>query len=397
MAHGVLAAVRPQTVRQANLSMVLDQLRRRGPQSRSALVEATGLTRTAIGGLVAELVELGLVVEEAPLRDGTPGRPSPVARVNGDSVGVLAVEIGVDELTVGVVALDGTIVSKRRVARARDRISLPEVIADIVESADELGCREPVTDGRRLLAIGVAVPGLVRSEGLVVAVAPNMQWLDVDLAHRLQTALGLPLPVVVGNDADLGALAEATFGVRADHMVFVSGEVGVGGSVIAAGTRLSGRNGFAGEFGHMPVNPTGHPCSCGSIGCWESEIGERALLRRAGLDVDGGVPAVDELLERAAADDPVALAALEEEGRWLGIGIAGLVNAFDPDVVVLGALLHRILPYVRSSMESELARRGIHSLERSVPVVGAAFGRDATLMGAAELAFGPLLADPAMS
>ena len=395
MVHGVLAAVRPQTVRQANLSMVLDQLRRRGPQSRSALVEATGLTRTAIGGLVAELVELGLVVEEAPQRDGTPGRPSPVARVDGEHVGVLAVEIGVDELTVGVVALDGTVVRKRRVARLRDRISLPEVVADIVASADELGCREPVTDGRRLVGIGVAVPGLVRSEGLVVAVAPNMRWFEVDFARRLQTALALALPVVVGNDADLGALAEATFGVRADHMVFVSGEVGVGGSVIAGGAKISGRNGFAGEFGHMPVNPSGHRCSCGSIGCWETEVGERALLRRAGLDVDGGVPAVDELMERVDAGDRVALAALEEEGRWLGIGIAGLVNAFDPDVVVLGALLDRILPHVRASMEAELAERGIHSLERSVPVVGAAFGRDATLMGAAELALGPLLADPA--
>jgi predicted NBD/HSP70 family sugar kinase len=227
-----------------------------------------------------------------------------------------------------------------------------------------------------------------------VVVAPNLDWRDLDLGPAVREAIGLQLPVLVGNDADLGALAEATFGVRADHMVYVSGEVGVGGSVIADGVRLTGRSGFAGEFGHMPVNPNGHRCSCGAVGCWETEVGERALLRRAGLDVDGGVPAVDELLRRATAGDATALEAMAEEGRWLAIGIAGLINAFDPEVVVLGALLDRILPNVRIALDAELSTRGIHALERVVPVVGATLGRDATLVGAAELAFGPLLADP---
>lgn len=389
-------AVRTQTVRQANLSMVLDQVRRRGPQSRSALVEATGLTRSAIGGLVGELVELGLLAEGAPLSDGSPGRPSPVVRVDGARVGVLAVEIGVDELAAAVVALDGAVLRQRRVVRSRERVELGDVLDDVARLVDDLGVEATSVDGRQLTAVGFAVPGLIRSEGHAVAVAPNLGWFDVDLAHHVQQRSGLAIPVYVGNDADLGALSEATFGVRADDMVFVSGEVGVGGSVIAGGVELSGRNGFAGEFGHMPVNPTGHRCSCGSTGCWETEIGERALLRRAGLDVDGGVPAVDELLRRASVGDPDSVGALAEEGRWLGIGIAGLVNAFDPDVVVLGALLNRLLPHVRASMDTELAHRGIHALERSVPVVGASLGRDATLIGAAELAFRPLLVDPAI-
>jgi predicted NBD/HSP70 family sugar kinase len=113
------------------------------------------------------------------------------------------------------------------------------------------------------------------------------------------------------------------------------------------------------------------------------------------LDVDGGSEAVDLLLERAAANEPAALEALSEEGRWLGIGVAGIINACDPDVVVLGALFNRILPRIRPALDAELSRRKIHGLDRFVPVVGAAFGSDATLMGAAELAFGPLLADPA--
>jgi len=395
MPHGGLAAVRPQSVRQANLAAVLDQVRRRGPLSRSDIVAATGLTRSAIGGLVGELVDLGLAIEEAALSDGSPGRPSPVVRADGSHFCVLAVEVGVDALAVALVALDGSVVRMRRVPRSRDRMPPSAVIADVIESVGLLECRGPVIDGRRLTAVGAAVPGLIRSGGQVVAVAPNLEWRDVELAAMLREAVQMDVPVLVGNDADLGALGEATFGVRADHMVYVSGEVGVGGSVISDGVRLAGRTGLAGEFGHMLVNPAGHRCSCGAIGCWETEIGERALLRRAGLDADGGVPAVDELFARAAAGESTALDALDAEGRWLGMGIAGLINAFDPEVVVLGALLERVLPYVRDSLDAALAEREIHGLERSVDVVGATFGDDATLLGAAELAFGPLLADPA--
>lgn len=395
MAHGGLGAVRQQSVRQANLAAVLAEVRRRGPLSRSDIVTATGLTRSAIGGLVGELVDLGLVVEQAALSDGSPGRPSPVVRVDGSNFGVLAVEVGVDDLGVALVALDGTVVRMRRVPRSRDRMPPSVVVADVVESIELLGCRGPVADGRQLTGVGVAVPGLIRNGGEVVAVAPNLEWRDVEFAMMLRDALQFEVPVLVGNDADLGVLGEATFGVRADHMVYVSGEVGVGGSVISDGVRLAGRAGLAGEFGHMLVNPAGHRCSCGAVGCWETEIGERALLRRAGLDADGGVPAVDKLLARAAEGEPTALDALASEGRWLGMGIAGLVNAFDPDVVVLGALLQRVLPYVRDELDATLAERCIHGLERSVSVVGATFGNDATLVGAAELAFGPLLADPA--
>jgi predicted NBD/HSP70 family sugar kinase len=393
MPQRAVAALRSQTVRQTNLAVVLDHLRRSGPLSRSALVVATGLTRSAIGRLVRELVDLGLCVEDAALSDGSPGRPSPVVRVDHSRFGVLAVEIGVDELIAAVVALDGSIKRVSRIARSRERGEYPEVIADVAGLIAELGCGDRRVDGLQVLAVGAAIPALVGADGRVAA-APNLGWHDADLAAAIAEAIALEIPVFVGNDADLGALAEFTFGVRADHMVYVSGEVGVGGSVIAGGVRITGRSGFAGEFGHMPVNPAGRRCSCGATGCWETEVGERALLRRAGLDIDGGVPAVDELMERASAQDPVALAALAAEGRWLGVGIAGLINAFDPDVVVLGALLDRVLPSVRESLEAELASRRIHGLDRAVPVVGATAGRDATLLGAAELAFAAVLTDP---
>ena len=178
-------------------------------------------------------------------------------------------------------------------------------------------------------------------------------------------------------------------------MVYVAGEVGVGGGLVVDGQRVTGHRGFAGEIGHIPVDPQGVPCACGSYGCLETVIGERALLQRAGLDPDGGSRQVTKLLAAADAGDPVVLDALAVEGRWLAAGVTALINIFDPEIVVLGALLGRILPYVQRSMDDEFEHRRFRRVERNVPVVRAAFGTESSLVGAGELAFAPALADPA--
>jgi predicted NBD/HSP70 family sugar kinase len=394
------AAARQPHLRRANLALVLDEVRRRGPCSRSRLVAATGLTRSAIAGLVGELETLGLVVERAPSPDGRPGRPSPVVQVDDRSVVALSIEIFVDEIGAAIVALDGSVVSSVRVARPRTRVAAAETIHDVAQLVERLRAQVETSQprvGRRVIGCGVSVPGLVHDVDGVVVAAPNLGWTDVPLAESLATALGRGVPIHVGNDADLGALAESRFGagVGSDHMIFVSGEVGVGGGLVAAGRRVVGHLGFAGEIGHLPVNPAGRRCRCGSIGCWETEVGESILLDRAGLDPHGGRGAVEELLARAATGERRATDALESQARWLAIGIAGLVNVLDPDTVVLGGLFARVLPAIREQLDVELAERRYRAARREVAVVGAALGPQSVTVGAAELAFGRLLDDPA--
>ena len=161
------------------------------------------------------------------------------------------------------------------------------------------------------------------------------------------------------------------------------------------GRPLAGHTGFAVEVGHVPVNPDGGPCRCGAVGCWETEIGEHALLRRAGLLETGGRRSVDELLGAAVAGDPGARQALDDEARWLAIGLTGLINVFDPDRVVLGGLLGRVLPHLRDRLDVELAERRFRHASRDVEVLEAALGEQATTVGAAELAFDALVRDPA--
>jgi predicted NBD/HSP70 family sugar kinase len=387
---------RSETVRRANLSAIVRELHASGPVSRSELVARTGLTRSAIRALIGEFVAAGMVAEERATPLGTPGRPSPLVRLKPGGAVVLALEIAVDSLAVAVVGLGGQVLELVRVDRPRGHFSVEETVDDLAEQAKNVVRARPTTQDA-LIGIGVAIVGVVRRTDGFVSMAPNLGWRDVPLGERLAGVLDLRVPISVANDADLGALGELRRGVAMGErdVLFIHGEVGVGGGIIVDGQPLTGAAGYGGEVGHIPVNPSGASCRCGSVGCWETEIGENALLLRAGHAPGGGRSEVDAVLREAAAGSPASLSALDNVGRWLGFGLAGLVNVFNPRLVVLGGLFGRIYPFVASTVQGELDRRALPAPRGLVRVVPAMLGLDAPLLGAAELAFEPLLADPA--
>jgi predicted NBD/HSP70 family sugar kinase len=395
MIRSTLVGQRSESVRRANLSAIVGELHARGGSSRSELVASTGLTRSAIRGLLGELTAAGLASEASGASLGTPGRPSVRVRLNARGAVVIALDVEVDSLAAAVVGLGGTVLHHERVTRPRGHLAVDEIVADLADLARM--ARQALPHDARLVAVGAAVAGVVRRSDGFVAMAPNLGWRDVPFGSRLARALGGGFAPAIANEADLGALAEHRRGAArgVDDVLFISGEVGVGGGLIVAGRPLTGAVGYGGEVGHLPVNPDGARCGCGSTGCWETELGERALLVRAGLPADGGREAVETVLARAASGDATTLDAIAESGRWLGIGLAGLVNVFNPRLVVLGGLLGRLHPFVARVVEEQLDRRALPAPREIVRVVPASLGIDAPLLGAAELAFEPLLSDPA--
>jgi predicted NBD/HSP70 family sugar kinase len=386
---------RSETVRRANLGAIVRELHAHGSLSRSELVARTGLTRSAIRSLVGELVHAGLAAEGPATRLGTPGRPSPVVRLVAGSAVVVALDIAVDSLAAAIVGLGGRTLARVRIERSREHSSVDEIAADLAGLARTVLGRRPAAEP--VVGIGVAVVGVVRRSDGVVSMAPNLGWRDIPLGDRLARALDLSVPISVANEADLGTLAELRRGVAvgADDLVYISGEVGVGGGVIVGGRPLTGVAGYAGEVGHMPVNPEGAPCRCGSVGCWETEVGEDALLVRAGLMPGGGRAAVDAVLREAAAGSATAQAAFDHVGTWLGLGLASLVNLLNPQLIVLGGRFGRMYPFVTRALHAELDRRTLPAARSLVTVIPTSLGVDAPLLGAAELALEPLLADPA--
>ncbi len=220
--------------------------------------------------------------------------------------------------------------------------------------------------------------------------APNLGWVEVPLGEALGDALGFGRPVVIGNDADFGAVAEHARGaaVGVQNLVYLSGEVGVGGGIILDGRPLAGTGGYAGEVGHMRVNPKGRVCRCGAVGCWETEIGEDVLLEA----VDGAQD-VQDVIAAARDGHRPAQAALRRVGTWLGVGVGNLVNIFNPEMVVMGGQLREVFAHTQDRVEAELAR-ALTAPRAQVRLVPAGLGHDSALVGAAETAFGDLLADP---
>jgi predicted NBD/HSP70 family sugar kinase len=374
--------------------VIVRELHQRGSLSRSELGVRTGLTRSAIRVLIGELADLQLVNEGTAAALGTPGRPSSLVRPTPLGAVVLGIDVKVDSVDVAAVGLGGEILNQIRVERPRGRISVDRTVADLVDLVDRVWATTPGREA--LVGIGVAVAGLVRrSDGLVYN-APNLGWSEVPFGAQLSEALHATVPLTVANEADMAVLAEHRRGaaIKAEHVIYLSGEVGVGGGVIIDGRPLTGLAGYGGEVGHMPVNPNGIACRCGSYGCWETEIGEGALLLRAGHRPGGGQDEVELVLEEVAAGVPEALNAVDNVGRWLGVGLAILVNVFDPEIVVLGGLLGRLHPYVLPRVERELDRLALRAPRGLVRVVPSMLGTHASLLGAAELAFEPMLSDP---
>jgi predicted NBD/HSP70 family sugar kinase len=387
--------LRSETVRRSNLSAIAHELHAAGHISRSELGARTGLTRSAIRALTGEFIAAGLVAEERAAPIGTPGRPSALVRTQPEQAFVLALDIAVDSMAAATVGFGRQTLDSRRIDRPRGHVSVDETVDTLVGLArgiDALGPGQP-----KLLGVGVAVVGVVRQADGFVSIVPNLGWHDVPLGRRLAAALAVDVPISIANEADLGALSEHQRGAArgAANALFLSGEVGVGGGIIADGRRLTGAGGFAGEVGHMPVNPNGSVCRCGSVGCWETEIGEDALLRRAGQPAGGGRDGVDAVLRAAQDGSAQARQALDEVGHALGVGLAGLVNLLNPELVVLGGFLGRIHPLVSDIVSLELDRLALAAPRSQVTVVPAALGADAPLLGAAELAFEPFLNDPA--
>lgn len=382
-------------LRRHNLGLVLETIHLQGTVSRSQLTASTGLNRSTIGDLIGELTGHGLVEEMPAVAGSRPGRPSPLVQPRAVGAVVLALEVSVDSVAAATVGLGGHVFERRRIARVRGRVSPDETVHDLAELAQPLLAALPAD--HRLAGIGAAVVGVVRRRDGFVHVAPNLGWRDVPLGSMLGAALGRPAPVDVANDADLGALAEhRRLHPGVGHLVYVSGEVGIGIGVIVDGKPLLGAAGYAGEAGHTLINPAGLKCRCGSVGCWETEAGEAALLRRAGMrSRSTGLGVVDALVERAGLGDEATRHAIDDVGRWLGLGLGNLINLFNPQVVVLGGLYQRLFPFLEVPVRSAIRLRALSAPGDSVQVVASGLGADAVLVGAAELALTRVIEDPA--
>ena len=377
------------SVRRRNLSIVLELVHRGGGPSRADLTALTGLNRSTVGALVAELAELGLVQETDPSATNRVGRPS--RRVLPDpGPAVIAVNPEIDAITVAVVGLGAVV--EHRVRHELDHVATPEEAAAIVGTiVDQLRAGPAAT--RRIVGVGLAVPGLVRAADGVVRWAPHLGWREVSFPRLVESVV--QLPTVADNDATLGALAERLFGVGrgVDQLVYLNGGAsGIGGGVVINGQPYRGAHGYAGEFGHNRprLDDPAHRATVG--GTLEEEVSRSRLLA-----ILGRRTADEPEFEAAvlASTDPALHAELARQQVVLGGALGNAINVLGPELVVLGGFLATLLAWDAAALESAVSARTLPVAWEGVRIRPAGLARNRLLIGAAELAFGEILRDPA--
>ncbi|HEY3363533.1 MAG TPA: ROK family transcriptional regulator [Symbiobacteriaceae bacterium] len=391
----------PGVIRQSNRVAILRYLRAGGAVSRPQIAEAVGLSRPTVANLVDELVAEGLVREVGLGQSTRSGGKRPgLVKLNPDAAAVAAVAIGVEQVEAGIIKLDGH-VARRRQAPMPAAVG-PEAGLDLVrrmlsDLLTEYG-REPHAP---VLGVGASAPGVVHPATGVVAFSPALPgWRDVPLGPELARATGLP--VTLDSECRAQTLGEVWFGQGqevGDLVGLVTG-AGIGAGVVMDGLIYRGPDDSAGEIGHTTLDPLGARCHCGNMGCWEVYSSTAGLLRmvrdalwrgefstlgdRVGNDL--GRLTLPMVLDAVRCGDTLARRyAVDEMGYRLGVGIANLVNTFNPEMVVLfgpiTALGEELLERIRTTVRT----RALPQAGARARIVCSLLGADGPLVGAATL------------
>lgn len=380
--------MKAQSMRLSNTSLVLRTiLSSPAPISRTVVSDQTGLTRATVSRLVDSLIEADLLYEMEPERS-SPGRPSFPLQPTSRKIVAIGMDIRIDRVSVCLMDFTGKILDEEHEDgnfRNSDPATVMSLLADL---ADEL----TIPTGARTIAVTLCIPGICTNTK--VRVAPNLGWRNVDLRPLFTPSRELP-QLCVMNEADAGAYstlyevpgrqkAESTF-------AYISGNVGIGAAMFFDGQLLSGRHNWAGEFGHICVDPAGPRCACTSNGCLEQYAGFDAILAAAGLPE---TTTVDELAAAFDSGDRKVREALDRASTSLGRGIATIVNLLDIDRIILGGQLATLVDRMSVLLNDELEYRVLGSRWSSIVIQACDQGERAAMKGACFEGFEKIIASP---
>jgi glucokinase-like ROK family protein len=394
-------------VRQMNLSVILNHLRTKAPISRAGLAQATGLNKTTVSSLVDELLQRQFV-REIGSTTARKGHPAIMLDLNPGAGFIVGCEIGVDFILVVCTNFAPQIIWRHE-EHTDPGMGQSAILARAIALLND-AIQRGYQEYGMLLGIGVGVAALIDQATGTMLYAPNLKWMEpFPIRAMLQEAFP-QAPVIVDNEANIAALGEHYFGAAQDHdeVLYVSAGVGLGGGIVHDGRVFSGVTGVGAEIGHMTMQPDGELCSCGNYGCWETQVSQRALFRHItssfaqgerGLlfeltNGDDNQLTVPMIVEAARVGDAIALGALEKTGRDLGIGIASLVNALNPELVVCGGILSLAGEFLMPAMIKEFEQRALRWNREATKVVLAKHGFDAAAMGGVAAVYETILAQP---
>ena len=373
------------SLREFNRLRIVDFLRTNGIASRAELARRTGLSRSTISTLVADLQRRGLVVERAGqfAGEGQPGRPAALLELDPSAAAAVGVDFDHDKVRVAVSDLSRSVLAEASAPHDVDHDA--QGALDLAAELAERVLQEAGLDRDRLLGVGIALAGPIDHDNGALHPSDVLPgWVGVDVAGEMEGRL--KSPVYVDNDANLGALAEVTLGAgrNASFAAYVSISSGIGAGIIVEGRPYRGHRGTAGEIGHFVVDPQGPICRCGNRGCLETLASGPALLRLVQASRDDELT-VRQMIELARDGDAGCRRAIADAGQAVGRVVAGLVNLFSPEMVVVGGDLGEAGDLLLDPLREAVRRDALPAAATELKVVAGELGERANLLGALAL------------
>jgi glucokinase-like ROK family protein len=371
-------------LRESNTGRVIEALNELGTASRAQLARRTGLARSTVSSIVAELQGDGIIVTRetnGKVPRGS-GRPPSLITLNPSAQLAVGIDFGKRHLAVAAADRAHTVLAERR-REMRDDYDAQEgfdAATELVESVlERLG-----TPRDRVIGVGMGLPGPVHRRGTLGSETILPGWAGVSAAGEMSERLGLP--VQVENDANLGALAEHRFGagVGCQSLAYLKVATGIGAGLIADGRLFRGAGGTAGEIGHTILDETGDVCRCGNRGCLETYASAPAIValleRSLGTEMEP-----EQVIESARNGDAACRRVLADAGRHIGVAVANLCNLVNPERVVVGGSIASAADLVLDPLRESVRLRAIRSASEDVQIVPGQLGERAELLGAVAL------------
>lgn len=386
------AQIPQQNVKNINKHAVLDLIRfTPGGISRAGIAKQIGLSRAAVSTIVNDLIETG-IIRDAKQRAKTSGRPRTLLEINPDAGFIAGIDTGASHMRAILTNFGANSIAEKEIAI--DIAKGPDFC--IAQANELLGnlLAEKNMDFSMLSAIGIGVPGPIDSEAGMVIAPPIMPgWDRFPIRDTLEKLWGRP--VSVNNDAELGALGEWAYGAGrgARDLAYIKVGTGIGAGLLIGGRIYRGSTGSAGEIGHLTMDNDGPMCTCGNRGCLEALSGGHAIAKQAAAAIkkgkrtqlaDNGTEPITAKYVASVAQhgDLVAQQIMAEAGEHLGVAIAGLVNIFNPDIIVVGGGVAQIGDLFLEPVRKTVAKRSLPAAANNVRITTAVLGRRASSLGA---------------
>jgi predicted NBD/HSP70 family sugar kinase len=348
-----MKTINQESMRNRNKNIILEYIQKSGPVTKAEISTILGLSSTSVATFINELTAETKIIHCGAAKS-TGGRKSALYQLNPDSCLFLGIDLQVDRIIGILMNFCGeTILSTEYRFDNKDEWSVSENLSRLIQTIAQQK-NIPYT---KITGIGIGVPGIVNSAELI-ELAPNLGWKNVNLKELLS----INVPLLIENEANAALWGEKSFGAarRAINTVYVSVGMGIGCGLLLNGRLYTGHTSHAGEFGHMTIEPEdGLPCQCGNHGCWEAYASNKAALKIYTEKTGQALGSYEEFITLTRHGDPHALATLEFTVKYLGIGIANIVNSINPEMVIIGGKITELQdiiarPLLKQIKESSL-------------------------------------------